>query len=106
MPPHGAASAEAAIYQANCRMLQMLGVDVAAPTVRTWRGGPQSTWPAVVLSPDFAPCYRELRKKMTAPSKVRISSNSSLEVIGCNIQIGELDLDGALKIDVGPRVEL
>jgi len=39
VPPHGAASSEAAVYHANCTMLRLLGADVAPPARRTWRGG-------------------------------------------------------------------
>lgn len=100
VPPHGAASAEAAVYHANCRMMQMLGADVAAPEKRTWHGGEQLMGPSVVLAPNFAPCFSELRRKLPAPAKVKISCRSSLIVSGGDVEIEELALDGALHISV------
>lgn len=100
VPPHGAASAEAAVYHAHCLMLRMLGADVAAPTVQNWRGGEQLLGPMVVLCPNFAPCFSEVRRKLPTPGKIKISLGSSLVVSGCDIEIEELVLDGALHISV------
>ncbi|CAE7784430.1 USP [Symbiodinium sp. CCMP2592] len=68
-PPHGAASAENAVYHANCVQLRLLGASVAPARERHWRGGPQLMGPAVVLWPDFAPSLAELRKKLPAPDR-------------------------------------
>ena len=104
-PPHGAASAEAAVYDANCTMLRLLGVSVADAEERHWKGGPQLMGPAVVLWPDFAPSMLELRKRLTLPSAVCIASGSTLEIRG-DVYLRELELNGALRIVAGPGVTL
>ena len=104
-PPHGAASAEAAVYDANCTMLRLLGVDVAEAEERHWKGGPQLMGPAVVLWPSFAPSMLELKKRLTSPTTVIIASKSSLEIRG-DVYLGELHLNGALRIEAGPGVTL
>jgi len=106
IPPHGAASAEAAVYCAYGKMLTSSGARVAEPAERVWRGGPQLMGPAVVLWPDFAPCLAELRGKLGSPHLVRIGAGSSLEVRGCDVRIDELELDGALQICVAPGAKL
>ncbi|CAK0865993.1 unnamed protein product [Prorocentrum cordatum] len=106
VPPHGAASSEAAVYHANCTLLRLLGADVAPPECRTWRGGTQEVGPAVVLSPSFAPCFSELRLKLPAPGRVRISLRSNLLLDGDGIVVESLDLDGALTVKAAPGVQL
>ncbi|CAE7248513.1 USP [Symbiodinium pilosum] len=105
-PPHGAASAEAAVYHANCELLRILGANVAAPSERRWRGGPQLMGPAVVLWPDFAPSLAELCKKLPCPEKISIASGSSLELRGSGLAIEHLNLEGALRVVAGPGVTL
>ncbi|CAK9081306.1 unnamed protein product [Durusdinium trenchii] len=67
-PPHGAASAEAAVYDANCTMLRILGGFSGRPRRATLE-------------------------------------RSSLEIRG-DVYLGELTLDGALRIVAGPGVTL
>lgn len=105
-PPHGAASAEAAVYHAYNRMLQLLGANVAAPEEYLWRGGPQLMGPSVVLWPDFAPSLAELRRKIEKPEDWRVASGSSLEVRGRDVRIDALDLQGALRISVAAGASL
>ena len=104
-PPHGAASAESAVYDANCTMLRLLGASVADPTQQHWKGGPQLMGPAVVLWPDFAPSMSELRKRLSSPSAVSIATRSCLEIRG-DVHLGELEVDGALRIVAGQGVTL
>eukprot|EP00931_Biecheleriopsis_adriatica_P076697 TRINITY_DN50387_c0_g1_i1.p1 TRINITY_DN50387_c0_g1~~TRINITY_DN50387_c0_g1_i1.p1 ORF type:complete len:646 (-),score=132.93 TRINITY_DN50387_c0_g1_i1:128-2065(-) len=105
-PPHGAASAEAAVYHAYCTMLSLLGAVIAPQEERLWRGGPQLTGPAVVLWPDFAPCLRELQRKLGRPEALHVAAGSSLEVRGSNVRIDELDLQGAVRILAAPGTSL
>lgn len=105
-PPHGAASAEAAVYRAYCSMLALSGVDVGEPLEYKWRGGSQQMGPAVALWPDFAPALCELQRKLPTPGAVRITSRSSLVVHGCDVRIDSLELDGALEIRVVPGATL
>ncbi|CAE8624158.1 unnamed protein product [Polarella glacialis] len=100
-PPHGAASSEAAVYHAFGTMLSLLGAKVAPAELRQWRGGPQLMGPAVVLWPDFAPCFAELRRKLgSSASSWNLAPGCSLEIQGQDIRIDALDLAGALKIRV------
>ena len=105
-PPHGAAASEAAVYHAYGEMLRLLGASLGAKEERTWRGGPQPMGPAVVLWPDFAPSLAELSRKLPSPERVAVTARSSLEVRGCDVVIGALDLDGALRIRAAPGVRL
>eukprot|EP00439_Symbiodinium_sp_Y106_P056706 s793_g7.t5 len=105
-PPHGAASAENAVYHANCVQLQLLGASVAPARERHWRGGPQLMGPAVVLCPDFAPSLAELRKKLPAPECISIAADSCLELRGSGLVLEHLDLQGALRVVAGPGVTL
>merc|ERR1711879_554866 len=68
--------------------------------------GEQLLGPAVVLAPDFAPCFSELRRKLPKPEKVKISLRSSLMIYGQDVEIQELELDGALHISVCPGASL
>jgi len=60
----------------------------------------------VVLSPSFAPCFSELRLKLPAPGRVRISLRSNLLLDGDGIVVESLDLDGALTVKAAPGVQL
>ena len=56
--------------------------------------------PAIVLKPNFALCPGEIRLKFPNPDKVKISARSTLVVRGENVLISNLDLSGALVVDV------
>ena len=56
--------------------------------------------PSVVLAPSFAPCFTLLKQKLPCPDRISITSRSTLVVSGQNVIIEELDLDGALVIQV------
>eukprot|EP00405_Crypthecodinium_cohnii_P049605 CAMPEP_0206601420 /NCGR_PEP_ID=MMETSP0325_2-20121206/46593_1 /ASSEMBLY_ACC=CAM_ASM_000347 /TAXON_ID=2866 /ORGANISM="Crypthecodinium cohnii, Strain Seligo" /LENGTH=428 /DNA_ID=CAMNT_0054113337 /DNA_START=78 /DNA_END=1360 /DNA_ORIENTATION=- len=106
LPAHGAASAEGALYRANCLFLRKLGATVAEPTVREWAGGAQEMWPAVVFDPDFAPCMRELRDKLPAPSRIKIASGASVHIQGRDLKIDSMDIEGAVSVQVMPEASL
>ncbi|CAJ1330421.1 unnamed protein product, partial [Effrenium voratum] len=103
-PPHGAASAEAAVYHAYAELLRRVGrtSHVAAPTARHWCGGPQLLGPAVVLWPSFAPSCAELRRRL---GEVVLEEGSTLEVRG-DVHLGRLTLAGALRVVAGEGATL
>ena len=97
-PSHSATSGEIDIYNANCRILKMLGCDFGPPTERTFNGIEVKVTAQVVLCPSYAMTYRELASKFNA-QKVRIESGSTLIVKGANILVKGLELHGGLKLD-------
>ena len=97
-PSHSATSGEIDIYNANCRVLKMLGAEFGPPQTRTFNGIDVEITAQVVLCPSYAMTYRELASKFNA-AKVRIETGSSLVAKGENILVKGLELNGALKLD-------
>merc|ERR1711959_686632 len=92
------------IYNANCRILKMLGCEFGAPQPRIFNGIDIEVTAQVVLCPSYAMTYRELASKFNA-NKVRIETGSSLVVKGANILVKGLELHGALKLDASNLFE-
>lgn len=90
----------------HCSSLRRLGAHVAPPIDRIFRGVGVAVGPAVALMPSFAPCFTVLGQKLPAPSTVTISQRSSLVVTGEDIRVQNLELDGALVIDVADGASL
>ena len=61
-----------------------------------------SLGPQIVLGPQFAVFYTELRSRLPKPSAVSVTARSTLVVTGDgDVTIEGLVLDGALEIKVG-----
>lgn len=111
--PACAASGEADIYGANCRMLLAIGVKVAAPRWQTWGSADQGTaitvadWPHVVLSSQSSMSMAALHRTFPNPAAVSIAHGSSLILSGGgSVVINSLSLKGALQLHAGEGVVL
>ena len=100
VPPHSASSSEMAVYHMHAQSLRTIGCSIAEPVDKTYRGVTVSVGPRIVLHPTFAPCFTLLQAKLPEPSKVTVSAKSTLVLIGSQIIIEELSLDGALVCEV------
>ena len=98
--PGTAATGEADQYAAVRKIMQKIGCKVEDAPVETHLGINVVPGPAIVLKPNFALCPGEIRLKFPNPDKVKISARSTLVVRGENVLISNLDLSGALVVDV------
>jgi len=99
---------EAAVYDANARLLRLAGADVAPPAPPTTHLGlPLVLSPAIALTPNFALTVDEIFERLPGGRHVRVSDRSSLLLDG-DIILHSLELDGALAIHAcaGARVHV
>jgi len=97
--PESASSGEADFYRVNRKLLSDLGCNIKVDAgIDTYLGVQVKTGARVVLSPSFAPTLCELKKKISSPNNVHISSTSTLVLDGERIQLNALKLDGALRV--------
>lgn len=97
--PGTAASGEADQLAAYRNMMRSIGCQVEDAPEETYNGIKVVPGPAIVLHPSFVLCPGEYLLKFPCPSKVKISSRSTLVVKGSGVVIECLDLDGAMVID-------
>jgi UDP-sugar pyrophosphorylase len=95
--PGTLSSAESDLYIQYQRKLSQAGAAMPAEEMVSVAGIPVTAGPRVILSPSFAITQSELRTKI---GKVTLSTRSSLVLDGRNIVLKDLDLDGALVIQV------
>jgi UDP-sugar pyrophosphorylase len=95
-----AATGEADQYAAVRTMLQTIGCQIEDAPEETYLGIKSVLGPAIVLKPNFALSPADLKERFPTPEKVKISPRSTLVVRGNKVTIRELDLDGALVVDV------
>ena len=98
--PGTAATGEADQYAAVRKILRKIGCKVEDATEETRLGIKVVPGPAIVFKPNFALCPAEIRARFPAPEKVKISSRSTLIVRGDKVVVKNLDLSGALVVDV------
>ena len=98
-PPACAASAEAETYGLGAALLRAAGCEVARAAPKAYGGVTVALGPAVVLDPSFALTLSDVRAALRAPRAVKLSARASLVVRGSAVEIGTLDLDGALELD-------
>lgn len=96
--PGVAATGEADQYAAMRKIMTSIGCQVEDAQPAEFDGIKIVPGPEIVLKPSFAVCPAEYKKQFPCPSKIKISSRSSLVVEGCGVVIESLDLDGALVI--------
>ena len=106
VPPHSASSSEMAVYHLHARSLRTIGADIGEASERSFRGVRVEVGPAIVLAPSFAPCFTLLQAKLPSPSQIKVSARSTLVVSGADVIIEQLDLDGALVLEVAPGGKL
>ena len=91
-------SGESDMYRVNRKRLGMIGVDVDVDgDMRDFCGIQTRVGAAVVLTPDFASTFDELKARFPDPSKVSVSKKSSLVLSG-DVTVKSLQLDGALVV--------
>jgi UDP-sugar pyrophosphorylase len=89
---------EAAVYEANARLLRLAGCNVASDVMPSeFLGLPLNLGPAIALTPNFALTVDEVIRRCVGGEAVRISGRSSLVLDG-DITLHSLTLDGALSI--------
>eukprot|EP01064_Diplonema_japonicum_P002990 TRINITY_DN11963_c0_g1_i1.p1 TRINITY_DN11963_c0_g1~~TRINITY_DN11963_c0_g1_i1.p1 ORF type:complete len:600 (+),score=141.86 TRINITY_DN11963_c0_g1_i1:58-1800(+) len=98
-------SAEAEFYKMQCKRLALCGAVIGKEAEPVTYQGIAVAWPPrVVLHPSFAPTQEALARKIG--SNVRVATNSTLIVEGADINIQNLDLDGALVIKAVPGAKV
>ena len=97
--PGVAATGEADQYAAIRKIMSSIGCKVDNATPAVFDGIELIPGPEIVLKPSFVVCPAEYKKQFPNPSKIKISSRSSLVVKGNGVVIESLDLDGALVIE-------
>ena len=103
--PGTAATGEADQYAAVRKIMQKIGCQIDDAPVESFLGINVVPGPAIVLKPNFALCPTEIRQKFPNPEKIKINSRSTLVVRGENVIIANLDLSGALVVDVKDEEE-
>jgi len=96
--PGVAATGEADQYAAVRKIMTSIGCAVEDAPEATFSGIKVVPGPEIVTKPSFTVCPSEYKSRFPEPSKIKISGRSSL-VVGGNIIIESLDLDGALVIE-------
>lgn len=103
LPIESASTGEADLFAAGRRLLELAGMKVEAGKKEDFAGLTVETAPMVALDPDFAPTLDELKKKVRGG---RISGRSALVVQGRDVELGGLDLDGALVVRAAPKAAI
>jgi len=97
--PGVAATGEADQYAATRKIMTSIGCKIEDAEPVEFEGIKVVAGPEVVLKPSFVVCPAEYKKHFPDPSKIKISSRSSLIIKGEGITVESLDLDGALVIE-------
>ena len=93
-----AATGEADQYAAVRMIMKSIGCTVEDAPEAKFSGIQIVPGPEIVTKPSFTVCPAEYKGRFPNPSKIKISARSSL-VVGGNVVIESLDLDGALVIE-------
>ena len=107
-PSHSATTGELDIYETNCRMLRMIGVEVEEPVQggATFNKIPSLTfWPRVTWSPLWACTFDDLEAKIKNPRNVKIGRDTVVVVRAPGAVIVEDGLEvrrGAVVVDAPP----
>lgn len=99
LPPEGAGSGEADLYELHRRYLTTAGAEIEAGAPSVFGGLELSLFPIVCLCPAMCTSVRDLRTRV---GKVRITARSSLVIEGDDVTLEDLTLDGALTIRAVP----
>ncbi len=97
--PGVAATGEADQYAAVRKIMTSIGCKVEDAEPSVFQSIEVVAGPEIVLKPSFVVCPAEYKKHFPDPSKIKISSRSSLVIKGEGVTIESLDLDGALVIE-------
>ena len=97
--PGVAATGEADQYAAIRKIMRSIGCVVEDAKEVEYEGIKVVPGPEIVLKPSFVVCPAEYKRHFPNPTKIKISSRSSLVVKGEGVVIESLELDGALVIE-------
>lgn len=102
-PSHSATTGELDCYEASCRMLRMLGADVAQPTPELiFNGiGGLALWPRVAWSPLFASTFDDLEAKINM-ARLHVGADTALVISAPDARIEGLDLRRGAAVVEGP----
>jgi UDP-sugar pyrophosphorylase len=96
-PTHTATSGEFEFYECCAEMLRLAGADIPAATIdQEFNGMKLPMGPRVVIGPNFASTFEELKAKI---GKLKMTATSTLIIDGADVSIKNLDLDGTLIVD-------
>ncbi|CAH2070860.1 unnamed protein product [Thlaspi arvense] len=96
-PYHSATSGEMAIYRANSLILQKAGVKVGEPVKQILNGQEVEVWPRITWKPKWGMIFSDIKTKVGGNSEV--SRRSTMAIMGRNVFIEDLSLDGALIVE-------
>ncbi|CAH2061005.1 unnamed protein product [Thlaspi arvense] len=96
-PYHSATSGEMAIYRANSLILQKAGVKVGEPVKQILNGQEVEVWPRITWKSKWGMIFSDIKTKVGGNSEV--SRRSTMAIMGRNVFIEDLSLDGALIVD-------
>jgi len=96
--PEVAATGEQDMYAYAVHALRSAGAQVQQDQEVDYRGIKVKTSAHVIFSPAFGVTSQEIAAKLPGKEKIQITSRSTLVVDGSNIELRELQLDGALVI--------
>ena len=95
-PTHTATSGEFEFYESCANLLRLAGADVPAAGIDTeFNGMKLPMGPRVVLGPDVATTFEELKSKI---GKVKMGAKSTLIVEGSGVTLKNVEIDGTLVI--------
>lgn len=105
LPPESAGTGEADLYALHRGYLAACGAELAEAPPQRLGGIDLPLFPIVVLSPALVTDLARLKQKLR---NVKLTAGSALVLMGDDIDIDGLQLDGALVIDArhGARVEV
>ncbi len=93
---------EAAVFDANARLMRLAGVELAPPAPPAeFLGLPLSLSPSIALTPNFALTVDELMQRAPGGAAVHVTARSSLLLDG-DVRLHSLRLDGALAVRAVP----
>ena len=93
---------EAAVFDANARLLRLAGVDLAPPAPPAeFLELPLALSPSIALTPNFALTVDEVMRRTPGADSVKVSARSTLLLDG-DVVLHSLDLDGALSVRAVP----
>ena len=96
-PTHTATSGEFEFYECCAEMLRLAGADIPAATIdQEFNGMKLPMGPRVVIGPNFASTFEELKAKI---GKLKMTATSTLIIDGADVSIKNLDLDGTLIVN-------
>jgi UDP-sugar pyrophosphorylase len=95
-PTHTATSGEFEFYESCANMLRLAGADVpAAVADAEYNGMKLPNGPRVVLGPDVATTFTELKSKV---GSIKLGAKSTLIVEGSGVNLKNVEVDGTLII--------